>query len=169
MSETMYLRPYQPADAPAAAEVASAAIRETGAEAYQPDQLAAWGAWPDDVDAFAELLGEGETWIAEHEGQIVAFGQRFPADHINLLYTHPSVNRQGIAGRLYAKLETHALEEGIATLTAKASHLSRPFFAKHGWVLDESEVVEREGVRIERFSMHKALSTPLRKEKLVTT
>ena len=163
------LRGYQPDDAGAAAEVARAAIYETGTEAYKPDQVAAWSAWTNDIQAFAELLNEGETWVAERDGRVIAFAQRFPANHINLLYTHPRANRQGVAGRLYAKLEARAMEEGIATLTTKASHLSRPFFAKHGWILDEHEVVERAGIRIERFAMHKTLYKKPREEKLVTT
>jgi len=153
----MHLRRYQHPDAAAAAEVARVAIRVTGAEAYQPDQVAAWSAWTDKLVPLAALLAEGETWVAEQDGVVVAFAQRFPADYVNLLYTHPMVNRQGIAGQLYSTLEAQAKVEGVVVLTTKASHLSRPFFAKHGWQLDAPEVVERGGVQIERFAMSKRL------------
>ncbi|MEM1096423.1 MAG: GNAT family N-acetyltransferase [Bacteroidota bacterium] len=153
----MTLRRYQRADAVEAAEVARAAIRVTGAEAYQPDQVAAWSAWTDEPESFARLLAQGETWVVEQDGVVVAFAQRFPADYLNLLYTHPTANRQGFASQLYSVLETGAIANGVTAFMTKASHLSRPFFAKHGWQLDEREVVERDGVRIERFAMSKRL------------
>jgi putative acetyltransferase len=154
----MNLRPYEPADAAALARVYRDSVTELGPQGYDEAQVAVWASFADDLTSFRDRLEGGLTVVAEEDGIPVAFAQLHPEDHVQFLYCAPSHARRGIATALYAWLELFALQRGEAALTTEASRVSRPFFRKMGFEEVGREVVERDGVSLERFPMRKALS-----------
>lgn len=154
---TVSIRPYRPGDAEALAHVYRDAVTGTGATAYDPPQIQVWAAYPEDMDEFRRLLGEGLTLVAVQGPEPVAFGQLSPPGHIALLYTATHLGRQGLATAIYRQLEAAAVESGTQRLTVDASRIARHFFLKMGFRVVETEFAERNGVRFERFRMEKML------------
>jgi putative acetyltransferase len=157
MMDHRQLRAYHPADAEVLAAVYKDAVRGTGASAYDAQQIAVWSAYPEDIEAFRHLLNRGITLVAVQGERVVAFGQLNPPDHIAFLYTATAYARLGYASEIYRQLEAHAFQQGVQRLHTEASRLSQPLFAKMGFHVVETEIVERQGVQIERFKMAKRL------------
>jgi putative acetyltransferase len=143
---SVHTRDYRPADALALAGVYRAAILETGAGAYNAEQCAAWAAGADDESAWAQRLQD--SWVRVAIGaddQIVGFGAIQIPGHIDLLFTLPEANRQGVASLILDDLLALADAMGAKEVSATASELSKPFFEKHGFKLLESGAHERGG------------------------
>ncbi|HEY9862380.1 MAG TPA: GNAT family N-acetyltransferase [Candidatus Obscuribacterales bacterium] len=154
----MFIRPYQAPDAEAIAAVYQDSVLGIGATAYNADQVAAWSAYPDNMEEFRQMLQQGLTLVAEADGQLVAFGQLNPLNHIAFLYTATQAARQGYATEIYLKLENHAMQQGVEHLHTEASRISKFFFSKMGYHITETEVVTRKGIELERFKMAKIIS-----------
>ncbi|MBW4487624.1 MAG: GNAT family N-acetyltransferase [Trichocoleus desertorum ATA4-8-CV12] len=153
----MFIRQYQIADAEAIAAIYQNSVLGIGATAYNPEQIAAWSAYPDNLEEFRRSLQQGLTLVAVADEQLVAFGQLNPLDHIAFLYTASPAARQGYATEIYQQLETYAIQQGIEHLHTEASRISKFFFLKMGYHITETEVVTRKGVELERFKMAKLM------------
>lgn len=139
-------RDYQPADAATLADVYRAAILQTACAAYSAEQCAAWAASIDDAAAWASRLQDAWVRVAvDDEGEIAGFGAIVMPGHIDLLFTAPEFNRQGVASLVLEDLLSLAAAMGTKKITTTASELSRPFFEKHGFRLVESAAHERCG------------------------
>ncbi|MEN3111038.1 GNAT family N-acetyltransferase [Uliginosibacterium paludis] len=139
-------RDYQPADAAALAAVFRAAVLETGPAAYSAEQCAAWAASADDAAAWAQRLQDNWVRVAVDEaGEIAGFGAIRMPGHIDLIFTAPEFNRQGVGSLILEDLLELAAAMGAKQLTTTASELSRPFFEKHGFRVQESGAHERCG------------------------
>jgi len=149
------LRPFNLEDAESLAGVYRDAVRTLGPQAYTQQQVDAWALYPDDMGEFRGRLSRGLTLVAEEEGRVLAFGQLEPDDHLAFLYCAGRSCRKGIGSEIYHALEAHAFQKGVAQIHTEASRISRPFFAKHGYVLVEVERVVRFGIEFERFRMTK--------------
>ena len=99
------LRPFLPADAPLLAAIFAASIEQLTADEYDSGQQAAWAALADDEDSFGERLAGQLTLIATMDGAPVGFASLRGNDHIDMLYVHPAVARQGVATALIDALE----------------------------------------------------------------
>ncbi|MBD2096192.1 GNAT family N-acetyltransferase [Trichocoleus sp. FACHB-591] len=154
----MLIRPYQTTDAEAIAAIYQDSVLGIGATAYNAEQIAVWSAYPDDIEEFRRSLQQGLTLVAVSEGQLLAFGQLNPLNHIAFLYTASQAARQGYATKIYLKLETYAIQRGVEHLHTEASRISKFFFLKMGYHITETEVVTRKGVELERFKMAKIIS-----------
>ena len=105
-------------------------------------------------------LTEYDTFVADNErGETVAWIAMSPSGYIDMLFCLPEATRCGIASSLYAAIEHAANDRGLPHLTAHASLLAQPFFAKHGWRIDQHETVARNGVDLPRAAMSKSLKS----------
>ena len=150
------IRPFEPADGPALVTVFQAAVHTTAADHYDADQRAAWAAGADSPD-FQEALAEGLTMVAEWDGRPAAFAQ-LVEQRVTLIYVHPEAAGLGIATLLYHHLEDEARVRGIDELVTEASLVARDFFVFLGFEVDSEESVERHGVSLPRWRMHKRLA-----------
>ena len=153
------IRPATMADLPAMAEVYTNAVVTLGPESYTASQVEVWAAWPaTEPDEFKSRVMAGHPWVAEVDGEVVAFAAFTEPDHLDFLYTRGDFARRGLATRLHNKLETIANERGAPWLRTEASYISRPAFNRFGYRVIEIEHVDRSGERFTRFKMRKRLS-----------
>jgi putative acetyltransferase len=166
----MQIFPYQNSDAKAVAVVFKSAVLEIGATAYQPEQIAVWSSYADNLENWQQKLSQGLTLVALDRGKIVAFGQLECPEHIAMLYVAPTHARRGYGTAIYQQLESQAVKQGSRRLSVEASRLAKHFFQKMGFVTVAVEWVERQGVPFERFRMEKVIgklesaSLPIRAE-----
>jgi putative acetyltransferase len=138
---TAALRPFLAADAPVLAAIFQASIEELAAEDYSAAQQAAWAAQADDETAFAERLAGGLTLVATIAGAPVGFATLQGAEHVDMLYVHPSAAGQGVATLLLDALEKLARARGAKRIGADVSDTARAFFERRGFAAERRNTV----------------------------
>ena len=152
------LRPFLAADTPVLAAIFVAAIEELTGDDYGEAQQQAWASAADDEEQFGKRLGSGLTLIATLQNSPVGFASLKGADHIDMLYVHPSAVGQGVASMLCEALEKLAGGRGAKSLTVDASDNAQEFFEKRGYVGKQRNTVTVNGEWLANTTMQKALA-----------
>lgn len=155
------VRRFEAADAPRLCEIFYRSVHEVACAKYDRTQLDAWAPKIPDSNVWLERLLEYDTFVAENAAkETVAWISTSTAGYIDMLFCLPEAIGRGAATQLYAAAEHAAVARGLTRLTAHASLLAQPFFAKHGWRIEKHETVVRRGVDIPRAEMSKLLVKP---------
>ena len=152
------LRPFLPADTPILAAIFVAAIEELTGDDYSEAQQQAWAETAEDEAAFGKKLAGELTLIATVQNSPVGFASLKGADHIDMLYVHPSVAGQGVASMLIDALEKLAGARGAKSLTVDASDTAEGFFQKRGYVGKQRNTVTINGEWLANTTMQKTLA-----------
>jgi putative acetyltransferase len=152
------LRPFLAADTPVLAAIFAASIEELTGEDYSEAQQQAWASAADDEDEFGKRLAGELTLVATLQNSPVGFASLKGADHIDMLYVHPSAAGQGVASMLCEALEKLAGGRGAKGLTVDASDNAQEFFAKRGYVGKQRNTVTVNGEWLANTTMQKALA-----------
>lgn len=149
-------------DAAALAGIFFRAVHEGAAAQYSEAERRAWCPALPDADMFWHRLG-GQTVLIALEGDGPAgFMTLTPDGVLDMAFVHPEKRGSGLAGELLSVLENRALSAGLGKLTARASHLARPFLRRNGWYEVGAVTVQRAGVAIEATNMARDLPVPAR-------
>jgi putative acetyltransferase len=157
-SGTPALRPFLPADTPVLAAIFVAAIEELTGDDYSDAQQEAWAAVADDEVAFGKKLAGELTLIATIRSAPVGFASLKGADHIDMLYVHPSVAGQGVGATLCDALEKLAAARGTKSLLVDASDNALEFFRRRGYVAQQRNSVTINGEWLANTTMQKTLA-----------
>ena len=152
------LRPFLAADTPVLAAIFVAAIEELTGDDYSEAQQEAWTGAADDEEQFGRRLAGQLTLVATLQNSPVGFASLKGADHIDLLYVHPSAAGQGVASMLIDALEKIAGGRGAKSLTVDASDTAQEFFAKRGYVAKQRNTVTLNGEWLANTTMQKNLA-----------
>jgi putative acetyltransferase len=152
------LRPFLAADTPVLAAIFVAAIEELTGEDYSEAQQEAWASVADDEEQFGKRLASELTLIATLRNSPVGFASLKGADHIDMLYVHPSAAGQGVASMLCDALEKLAGARGAKSLTVDASDNAQALFAKRGYVAKQRNTVTLNGEWLANTTMQKNLA-----------
>lgn len=149
----MQVRRYRPEDAGALADIFHAAVHQTAAFFYSPEQCAVWSPAPDEIK-FSDREADGrKVWVAEGAAGVTGFIELEPDGHIDCFYVHP----RGAGRALFATLLAAAREAGLSRLHVEASDAARPFFAREGFVTDHRRDFIRDSVALHNWAMSKSL------------
>lgn len=152
------IRRFQPDDAPRLCEIFYRSVHEVANARYDKAQLDAWAPNVPDASKWLPILVEYATFVAINEtDEPVAWMSMTEAGYIDMLFCLPEAVGRGFASCLYKTVEGLARARGLPRMTAHASLLAQPFFAKRGWRVDKYEMHVRNGVAIPRAKMSKAL------------
>jgi putative acetyltransferase len=151
------LRPFLAADTPVLAAIFAASIEELTGDDYSEAQQQAWASAADDEEQFVKRLAGELTLIATLQNSPVGFASLRGADHIDMLYVHPSAARQGVASMLIDALEKIAGGRGAKSLTVDASDNAEGFFLKRGYVGKQRNTVTVNGEWLANTTMQKTL------------
>jgi putative acetyltransferase len=152
------LRPFLAADTPVLAAIFVAAIEELTGEDYSEAQQEAWTSVADDEEQFGKRLAGELTLVATLQNSPVGFASLKGADHIDMLYVHPSVAGQGVGSLLCEALEKLAGGRGAKSLTVDASDNAEGFFLKRGYVGKQRNTVTVNGEWLANTTMQKTLA-----------
>lgn len=137
-------------------------MHEVANAKYDKAQLDAWAPKVPDASKWFPTLAAYATFVAIDEpDRIVAWISMTHAGYIDMLFCLPEATGRGCAGRLYEKVEGVAKERGLPRMTAHASLLAEPFFAKRGWKVEKHEMHVRNGVAIPRAEMSKNIAAQI--------
>jgi putative acetyltransferase len=151
------LRPFLAADIPVLAAIFVAAIEELTGEDYSEAQQEAWASLADDEENFGKRLAGDLTLIATLQSSPVGFASLRGANHIGMLYVHPSAVGQGVATMLCDALEKLAGGRGAKSITVDASDTAEGFFFKRGYVGKQRNTVTVNGEWLANTTMEKTL------------
>ena len=135
-----------------------AAIQELTGDDYSEAQQQAWASAVDDEPQFGSKLASELTLIATLHNSPVGFASLRGADHIDMLYVHPSVAGQGVGALLCDALEKLAGARGASNLTVDVSDNAQGFFQKRGYVGKQRNTVTINGEWLANTTMEKALA-----------
>ena len=152
------LRPFLPADTPILAAILAASVMELTGDDYGEAQQEAWAMVAEDEEAFGKKLAAQLTLLATLENSPVGFASLKGADHIDMLYVHPSVAGQGVATMLCDALEKLAGGRGATKLTVDASDTASDFFRKRGYVAKQRNSVTVNGEWLANTTMQRTLA-----------
>jgi putative acetyltransferase len=158
-SDKPALRPMLPADVPVLAAIFASSIEELTGDDYSEEQQQAWASAVDDEEAFAKRLAEQLTLVATLQNAPVGFASLKGADHIDLLYVHPSAVGQGVASTLCDALEKLAGARGAKALNVDASDNAQEFFTKRGYIATRRNTVTVNGEWLANTTMQKTLAS----------
>jgi len=151
------LRPFLGEDVPVLAAIFVAAIEELTGDDYSEAQQQAWASAADDEEEFGKRLAGELTLIATIQNSPVGFASLKGADHIEMLFVHPSATGQGVAKMLCEALEKIAGGRGAKALTVDASDNAMEFFQKRGYVGKQRNTVTINGEWLANTTMQKTL------------
>lgn len=148
----MHLRNYQSADLPEMARMFYETVHSVCAREYTSEQLDAWATGVIDTAAWDASLRAHHSIVAVEGEIIVGFGDMDETGYLDRLYVHKDFLRQGIATAICNALEQAA---PVRRFTTHASMTARPFFEQRGYRVLKIQTVERFGVPLTNFIMHK--------------
>lgn len=128
------LRPFLPSDVSVLAAIFVASIEELAEDDYSDAQREAWASAAEDEEAFGKRLAGQLTLVATIRSSPVGFVSLKGTDHLDLLYVHPGVARQGVATALCDAIEKLAAARGAGALTVEVSDNAEAFFKQRGYV-----------------------------------
>ena len=152
------LRPFLAADTPVLAAIFVAAIQELTGDDYSEAQQEAWASAADDEEQFGKKLSGELTLIATLQNSPVGFAALKGADHIEMLYVHPSAVGQGVGAMLCDALEKLAGARGAKSLTVDVSDNAQEFFQKRGYIGKQRNTVTINGEWLANTTMQKTLT-----------
>lgn len=147
------LRRATAADLPALAAVYEDAVRGIAPARYPPEAVEAWAAFARDADGFRAFILDAHTLVFEDDTGVAGFGGLSGDGRIASLFVRASHARRGVARRIMTELVAIGRARGLTHFHTEASEFSRPVFERFGFRVIGTEVVEREGVPIERYRM----------------
>jgi putative acetyltransferase len=116
--------------------VFQAAIRQTAAAVYGPNEVEAW-AGPTRTDLGGWDVGRrrASTLVAEVDDTVVGFTDLLPDGLVDMLFVHPAAGGRGIARALLTVIKLEARARGITELRTFASRSAQPTFERLGFTL----------------------------------
>lgn len=146
----------QPADSDALGQIMFDAIHQ-GDSPYSAEQRRAWLPQPQSGRAWSGRLARQRVVVAEEQGQPVGFMTMGDDGCIDLAFILPENRHTGLFRDLLDQIELSAREAGIDQLWTHASLMAEGPFKAAGFVIEQTEYVERQGETLTRFRMHKWL------------
>lgn len=152
------IHPYRLADASDTMAIFLAAVTETAAANYTPEQIQAW-ARPEEreISTWNAAMQARNSYVATVDGESAGFSDVDAHGYIDMMFVDPRFLRLGVAKQLLAHVEAHTRAEGLTELTANVSITARPFFERYGFVVQAEQHPLMVGVRLTNYAMKKNL------------
>ena len=109
------------------------------------------------VERWIKRQDTKQTFVADHNGQIIGFAELETTGHIDCFYTHKDFQGQGVGTKLLDTIVTQATKLQLSCLFAEVSITARPFFEHRGFVIVKSQEVECRGAKFLNFVMEYSL------------
>lgn len=152
------IRPYRLSDAADTLVIFLAAVTETAAADYTPEQIQAW-ARPEtrELSTWHAAMHQRNCYVATVDGEPAGFSDVNTQGYIDMMFVAPRYLRIGVARQLLGHVEAQAREESLAELTANVSITARPFFERHGFTVQAEQHPVMAGVQLTNHAMKKSL------------
>jgi putative acetyltransferase len=147
----MQIRPYVIGEEMALLAIFQSSVRGLAVRDYTSEQIDAWSPRDCTKDVRAQWTARiraNRPWVAEVEGEPAGFADLQPTGYIDQFFVAAPFARKGVGTALMAHLENAASEQGIKRLFAHVSLTAQPFFARHGFRMEEERLPVVRGVAL---------------------
>ncbi len=159
-SDDVALRRAHPGDAAGIYALSLRALHQSAASFYTHAQLHAWASLRT-LACHEQMVRETFLLVAEDDGQLLGFANLEPERGlVDQLFVDPSAGGRGVATRLLAALEQHAISVGLLRLDSHASKRAIGVFERCGFLILAVERVPIGDEVLERFHVQKTLHRP---------
>lgn len=124
---------------------------------YTTEQIKVWTSGIENIERWEKIFKTQYVLVAERENKIVGFATLENGNYIDLLYVHKDFQRQGIAQKLYEKIEVEARRQRQTKLTSDVSKTAKLFFKHVGFEKIKEQKIIRKDVELINFKMIKEL------------
>ncbi|MEO0014577.1 MAG: hypothetical protein RLZZ535_2966 [Cyanobacteriota bacterium] len=151
------IRLFKKQDAEKVARLFYETVREINIRDYSRDQVESWA--PENIHFrdWKKICSDRFTYVADHEGVIVGFGELEPNGHIDCFYCHKNYQRCGVGSQIYQAIEAKALDLGVSHLITEASITAKPFFQRMGFVTVKKQTITCRGEIFINYVMERSL------------
>jgi putative acetyltransferase len=150
----MIIRPYQPEDASALAQIFYDAVHIGTAPYYSEAQRAAWAPLRPSAEVWAARL-QGLTTFVALAPQPAGFMSLRSDGYLDLAFVAPDQQGRGTGSALHDAILRHARSLNLQSLSVEASLAAHSFFLHHGWQELTRQTIHRHGEQIENFRMQR--------------
>lgn len=158
MPKEFNIRAGDPHDYLSVKEVFISAIEFGTDDFYSEEQRSAWKKSVENKELWLRKIRDDYFLVAEDKtGKLIGFGSLSWDGYLDLLYTHPDYQRQGVAKVLFKDLLKAARKQQYDRIYSDVSHWAKPFFEAHGFLEIAENEVERNGVKLTNFRMERYL------------
>jgi putative acetyltransferase len=152
------IHPYGLADVADTLDIFLAAVTETAAADYTPEQIQAWaGPEARELSTWHAAMHARNSYVATVDGEPAGFSDVDAQGYIDMMFVAPRYLRLGVARQLLAHVEAHARQGHLTELTANVSITARPFFERYGFVVKAEQHPVMAGVQLTNYAMMKSL------------
>ena len=151
------IRDFRAGDEPLLHAVFHSAVHGIAASRYGPEQLEAWAPADYDVAQWNERIRRIQPFVAELEGQPVAYADLQANGYIDHFFVSGDHARQGIGQQLMSHILGLAAQRDVPRVQAHVSLSAEPFFARNGF-----EVIARQTVTVRGVPLDNALMVRMR-------
>jgi putative acetyltransferase len=149
------LRDYCAADLDAVIAVFQSAVREVASMDYDQAQIEAWSSV--DRPGWAAARLSRPTWVAVSDGRVVGFSDLTRQGLLDMMFVRGDFQRRGVARLLIERVLGAAMKAGLRSVETEASITARPFFERHGFVVQARQEVQKRGQTLINFKMRRVL------------
>ena len=129
-------------------------VHTINAKDYNVLQLQAWAPDRLDRESWLKSLEKNISYVAEHNGVIVGFGDYNDDRYVDRLFTHKDYQGKRIASYILQKLEQEAVNWGIGDLY-RSKYYSKTLFESKGFICIKEQKKEHNGQIFINYVMKK--------------
>lgn len=149
----MDIRQYQESDYMEIADLFHGSVHAIDSSAYSNEELEAWAPSPINYAFWEQRLKKQKPFVATENGIIFGFIELEPSGHIDCLYVHKEHQGSGVASQLLQYTLEIAKKRGVNRLSVEASLVAMPLFKKHGFKVQQKNIVKLRGQLLTNYSM----------------
>ncbi|KAF2508074.1 GNAT family N-acetyltransferase [Flavobacterium zhairuonense] len=155
--KTANLRKATISDLPEMKQLFIQTIQSVCKKDYNSDQIKVWVSGAENTQRWIDVIEKQFVLLAILENKIVGYGTLKEGNYIDFFFIHKDFQRQGIANKIFTKLELEAKNDLSKTITSDVSITAKPFFEKKGFIVKAEQKNLIKGVEIINYKMEKEL------------
>lgn len=132
-------------------------IRSVCKNDYNSAQIEAWVSGAKITQRWIDVVENQLVLLAIIQEKIVGFGTLKDNNYIDFFFIHKDFQRQGIANKIFTKLELEAKKHHSKIITSDVSITAKPFFEKKGFVVKSEQKNMIKSIEIINYKMEKEL------------
>lgn len=125
---------------------------------YTSEEVMDWASCGDDTSHWERLLA-GLHFIAalDGAGRIIGFTSIRSDGYLHSMFVHKDWQRKGVASALLSEIEKYGRAHHIIEFTSEVSITARPFFEKHGYIVEKEQKRQASRLCLTNYVMRKVL------------
>ncbi|AMR03863.1 MULTISPECIES: GNAT family N-acetyltransferase [Bacillus] len=155
MLKDIIIRTFQKEDLDQVLQMFYETVHTVNAKDYNDLQLQVWA--PDQLDreSWLKSLEKNISYVADHNGVILGFGDYNDEHYVDRLFTHKDHQGKRVASYILQKLEKEAVKLGHREIYTEASITAKPFFESKGFICIKEQKKQHNGQIFINYVMKK--------------